>query len=293
MANEPLKVIAGAPDRPLAIGDIAIQCYVLEDESRVLTQRGVFTAFGASRGGSYRGGAEIPRFLESRVLSSYISSELRVALKTPIPFKLPEGGVAHGYLATLLPEICNVIQCARSDGKLTSRQRFLADRVDILMRGLATVGIIGLIDEATGYQALREKRALATFLEKFIAKELQKWIRTFPDEYYTEIFRLNRWDHKEGVKRPQIIGHYTNEIVYERLAPGVLEELRRLNPVGPRGIRRNRHHQWLTPVTGHPKLREHLAGVIALMQTSLTWPHFMQKVDHVYRKHGSQLTLLD
>lgn len=31
------------------------------------------------------------------------------------------------------------------------------------------MGIIGLVDEATGYQEIRAKSALATILEKFIA----------------------------------------------------------------------------------------------------------------------------
>ena len=37
--QKPLKVIAGAPDKPLKIGDIEIDCYVLEGEKRVLSQR--------------------------------------------------------------------------------------------------------------------------------------------------------------------------------------------------------------------------------------------------------------
>jgi len=37
--QQPLKVIAGTPDRPLIIGDIEIPCYVLEDETRVLSVR--------------------------------------------------------------------------------------------------------------------------------------------------------------------------------------------------------------------------------------------------------------
>ena len=48
------------------------------------------------------------------------------------------------------------------------------------MRGLARVGIIALVDEATGFQRIREERALATILEKFIAKEIQPWAMTFP-----------------------------------------------------------------------------------------------------------------
>ena len=108
--------------------------------------------------------------------------------------------------------------------KLQQLVRLHAKRADILIRGLAIVGIIALVDEVTSYQRLREERALATILEKFIAKELQPWTRTFPYEFYNQIFRLKGWPGPEGTKRPVIIAQYTNDIVYERLAHGVLQE---------------------------------------------------------------------
>ena len=48
------------------------------------------------------------------------------------------------------------------------------------MRGLATVGIIALVDETTGCQRIRTERALAAILEKFIAKELPTVDTHFP-----------------------------------------------------------------------------------------------------------------
>ncbi len=290
-SNQPLEVIAGASDRPLVIGEIEIPCYVLADETRVLSQRGVFSTFGTSRGGSKRGGAQIPRFLESRTLHSYIPSELRAALKDPILFTLPDGGLAYGYPAGLLPAICDVILSARSEGRLSKRQVHLADRADLLLRGLATVGIIGLVDEATGYQEVRARRALATILEEFIAKELQPWTKTFPYEFYAEIFRLHGWPGPHGAKRPSVIGHYTNDIVYARLAPGVLDELRRLNPKQSSGNRRNRHHQWFTTEYGHPKLREHLAAVTALMRAATDWDDFLWLLQRAYPIVNTQLPL--
>ena len=52
--KKPLKVIAGAPDRPLVIGEIAIPCYVLEGETRVLSQRGLQSSIGLGTGGGTR-----------------------------------------------------------------------------------------------------------------------------------------------------------------------------------------------------------------------------------------------
>ena len=190
--TEPLKVIAGAPDRPLIIGDIEIPCYVLEDETRVLSQRGFLGAIGrsVSRPG---GGEQLPAFLSSERLKPFISNELAAA-SNPILFQPPDGGrSAYGYPAALLPQVCEVYLRARDAGVLQKQQAHIAEQADILIRGLATVGIIALVDEATGYQEIRAREALATILEKFIAEELQPWTKTFPYEFYSLIYKLRGW----------------------------------------------------------------------------------------------------
>lgn len=189
-------------------------------------------------------------------------------------------------------------RCARpswtqtKDGILRGRQRDLAEVADLLIRGFAQVGIIALIDEATGYQEIRAKRALAEILEKFIAKELQPWTRRFPEEFYQQIFRLRGWQYDPTtVKRPSIIGKMTNDLIYDRLAPGVLDELRRRNPVTEGGHRSHHHHQWFTEDVGHPRLREHLHAVIALMKASSTWNQFKRSIGRAFPKPGEAIPL--
>ena len=288
----PLEVIAGAPDRPLTIGEVEIPCYVLEGETRVLSQSGMFSGLGLARRGlvPVEGGAQIPRFAASKAIKPFVSGELMHGLTNPILFTV-SGTEAYGFPATILPKICKAVLDARRAGSLNHQQRRLAQRCEILIQGLATVGIVALVDEATGYERIREERSLAAILERFIAEELQPWTRTFPFEFYEEIFRLHGWPGPEGVKRPGVIGHYTNNIVYERLAPGVLDELRKLNPTQPSGNRRNRHHQWFTPDIGHPKLKEHLAAVIALMRASDDWPSFQYSLQRAFPTLNSQLPL--
>ena len=276
--HEPLKVIAGTPDRPLVIGDIEIPCYVLEDETRVLTQRGMVSGLGMARGGSSHGGGDrLAHFVHQKTLNRFISEDLVTVTVSPIRFRAPNGAIAHGYPATLLVDLCRVVLEARDAGVLQKQQQHIAERADFLIRGLAKVGIIALVDEATGYQEIRERRALATILEKFIAKELQPWTKTFPYEFYQQIFRLKGWPMPSGgksIKGPRVIGRYTNDIVYDRLAPGVLEELQRLTPKLPNGQRPNKFFQWFTPDLGHPKLKEHLAAVTALMRAAPNWTIF-------------------
>ena len=294
--QKPLKVIAGTPDRPLIINDIEIDCYVLEDETRVLSQRGLLKSVGFTRGGPRNEpetegiGAQMPRFVGQKWISPFISNNLMSVLKKPIIFQAPTGATAYGYPATALVDLCNAILEANEQGAATPRQNSFVERAMVLIRGLATVGVIALVDEATGYQRIREERALATILEKFISKELQPWTKTFDYEFYNQIFRLKKWPGPNGVARPSVIGHYTNDIVYSRLAPGVLEELRRVNPTLPSGKgRRNTHHQWFTPDLGHPKLKEHLAAVTALMRASTNWDIFIRNLNRAFPKSEQQL----
>ena len=291
-AAPPLKVIAGEPDRPLVIGDIEIPCYVLEDETRVLSQRGFLGALSMARASVRDGGDRMVIFLEQNTFAPHVTAKTLAETKQPILFTPLHGGrTAYGYSATLLTDICEVVLASRAAGGLQRRQLHIAERCEILIRGLARVGIIALVDEATGYQRIREERALATILEKFLDQELQPWTRTFPFAFYGEIFRLKGWGSADGVRRPSVIGHYTNDFVYDRIAPGVLAELRTRNPVLPQGWRKNRHHQWFTPEFGHPSLKAHLEAVTALMRASSNWDSFKRNLNRAYPKEGNTIPL--
>ena len=78
----------------------------------------------------------------------------------PIRFRIPTGSLANAYPATLLADLCDVVIDARNAGVLQKQQMHIAERCDQLMRGFARVGIIGLVDEATGYQEIRSNALL-------------------------------------------------------------------------------------------------------------------------------------
>jgi len=111
------------------------------------------------------------------------------------------------------------------------------------------------------------------------AKELRKWVKIFPADFYRELFRLRGLPYKGSVKRPQYVGHLTNDLVYSRLAPGVLDELRRVTPRDDKGRLKNPLFQRLTENLGHPRLLEHLASVTALMRACDTWDQFVPMID--------------
>jgi P63C domain len=265
---------------------VEIECHNLVDGTRLLSRIGVLKAIG--RTGKAKGGRafddefKLPVFLTAKNLKPFITSDL-IENSMPVMFIPQEGGSPIiGYKAELLPKICEVFLKLRDDGDVLENQKHIVKQSDILMRGLAHVGIIALVDEATGYQRDRAKEALAQILEKFIAKELQPWTKTFPVEFYQHIFRLQKWPFDpKSVKRPSVIGHYTNNIVYKRLAPNVLDELRKKNPIID-GRRKHKLFQWLTGEIGHPKLKSHIDGVLALMRVSDSWEGFIKLVRKAY-----------
>jgi hypothetical protein len=241
-------------------------------------------ALGMSIGGGGKGeGDRLGRFLQSNSINPYVSSDLTSRIKTPIRFQAPTGGsVATGYEATILPDICDAILASRRDGKLRPQQAHIADQAEILVRGLARVGIIALVDEATGYQEVRDRKALEEILNKYISEEFRKWTKTFPDEYFSNMFRLRGWKAASTpTARPGALAQYTNDIVYARLAPGVLEELQNLNPTDGHGRRKKKLFQHLTGDYGHPKLKKHLDDVVVLMQAAGSWQEFRKLLERV------------
>jgi hypothetical protein len=281
---------------PLRIGDVEIPCAVLEDGTRVLSRFGFMTAIGrkgkAKGGRQYDQESKVPVFLTAANLKPFVDDEL-LRNSRPIMFRPRQGaGVAIGYKADLLPQVCNVFLDAKDAGALQRNQLHIAERCKVLSRGFAVVGITALIDEATGFQDDRARDALAKILEAFIAKELRKWVRTFPVDYYKELFRLRGLPYAETLKSPSYIGHLTNDLVYARLAPGVLTELRQKNPViADKGRRRHKHFQWLSDEVGDPKLRQHLSNVVTLMKASDNWDDFKRMIDRALPPY-SRLPLL-
>lgn len=274
----------------LNIAGMELPVAVTSDGSRLMISKAFMTALGRPWKGSYAH-TELPNFISAKNLSQFITPALRDVLD-PVEFINKRGQKAQGYRVELLQLVCEAYLDARNAGNvLTQSQERVAVQSEILLRGFARIGIIGLVDEATGYQRDRATDALAKILEEFIAKELQPWIHTFDEEFYEQLFRLRGLEFpRDTVKRPQYFGHLTNDIVYRRLAPGVLEQLKKTEPKLPSGKRRGKIHQRLTPELGHPKLREHLASVTTIMDLSEDYQDFMQKLNKRHPRFNENLS---
>jgi hypothetical protein len=267
---------------------------VLETGKRLLTQETFLTSIGragkAKAGtGSFTTVDGLPPFLAAENLKDFISDELRQST-TPIFFRNDKGIRAAGYEAKLLPMVCEVYLKFR-DKKLRNQepipinQKHIVEACDLLMRGLAHVGIVALVDEATGYQEYRAKDELSRILEAYIAEELRPWIRTFPEEFFKQIYRIHNWPYRVGsTKRTQYVGKLINKLVYEQLPPPVLPTLKELNPVTEKGYRKHKHFQFLTADTGNIHLDRQITAVTMLLKVSDDKADFWENFKKAFAK---------
>ncbi|MFX0201333.1 MAG: P63C domain-containing protein [Candidatus Hodarchaeota archaeon] len=278
----------------LKIGERQLACAVLEDGTRVISRNAIFRAFGRTKRGRKKDEIRVPNmpsFIDANNLQPFIGEDLRRELRQ-IRFRNINGRLVPGFNAKILPLICDVYLAARSAGILTWQQLPLAAASEILVRSFSKIGIIALVDEATGYQEIRDRLALQRILDQYLTDEWAEWTKTFPDEYYKELFKLKGVPYPPTSRnRPSYVEHWTNDIVYSRLAPGVLNELKNKNPRQPTGHRRRRHHQYLTRDYGHPVLKEHLSNIIFLMKSCTKWDDFKRRLSRASPKYGDTIPL--
>jgi hypothetical protein len=293
------RVLCGSPDRPLRIADIEIPCYVLEDERRVVVQSGMISALGMTKGGSsHRGGTRLAKFVSSQTLGPFASQELIAGTQQPILFRTPSGAIALGFEATILADICDMVLAARKAERLQKQQEHIAERAEILLRAFARVGIVALVDEATGFQEIRARDDLHKILEAYIAKELLPWTKRFPDEFFREMFRVWGWPWPpadlayRGPQGPRYAGKLVRQLVYEKLPPGVLDRLDEINPPDEKWQRRNRFPQGLTQSIGQPHLDKLVAQITMLFRLSDDPDSFWRQHRRAFPKRGDQIELL-
>lgn len=290
----------------LNIGGMKLPCAVIQGPNgiqRVLTEGGITRAILGSRSGASKrlkkaaseGGALLPLFIAPGQLEPFINHELRDGPLTPIDY-LDSDRFIRAYDAAILPGVCDVWLRAREAGALQRQQLAKAQKAEILTRGLAQTGIVALIDEVTGYEKVRPQNALQAYLEMIIRKELAAWAKKFPDEFYENIYKLKSWAWPGMAKnRFSVVAHYTRDLVYERLGPGVLSELERKSPKTEKGYRPNKFHQWLTEDIGDPMLAQHLHALVMFQRLAIAngygWNRFLQMVDQVLPKRGTTLDL--
>lgn len=270
--------------------ELKLPCYVLDDGTRVISGRGMQNVLKMSTGDDskseeMRAGDNLTRFTRSKWFKELVTNDIGLAHFLPLVCYKGNQKI-NGYEATSLVDFCNLVLKAREDKKIkTERQAITAVQCEILVRAFAKVGIIALIDEATGYQYDREKFELQAILKLFISPDILEWQQAFHLGFYKEIFRL--WGvpfTPQNIKRkPPFIGTLTNEFVYKNLPKGsfVLKRLKEKTPKTEAGNYKVRLHQSLTPF-GKEELKKVIYSVESLAVISENKTKFKRLLQERY-----------
>jgi hypothetical protein len=266
----------------LEFAGVNIPCAVLENGKRIVSQGGLFQSFERPRKGEVRQEG-LPSIIGAKNLLPFLNERLREKCQ-PVQYYHTNGKIATGYDAELIPLICDLYLTAQDNGATLGSQAGIVQRASLIIRALATIGITALIDEATGYQYDRERDELQKILKAYIREEFLKWQARFPRKFYEEVFRIFGWTFDPmSVKRPGYLGKFTNKYVYEQLPQGVLDELRKKNPTNESGVRKHRHHQFLTDQIGVVHLDKHLTKLITIMELSDSVEDFERNFNKIFR----------
>jgi hypothetical protein len=299
-----IKYVHAVVDADIKLGDLVLTCAVLPDGMRVLSERGISRALGRTRSGSHwqkkrEQGADLPLYLTSDNLKPFIPNDLIKALSSPIWYRPTHGGrLVAGIPAPCLSDICDAWTSAEAAGKLYKSQFGIAAKARMLMRAFQKLGIIALIDEATGYQEVRAKDELQKILAAYISPTLLPWAERFPIDFFKEMFRLYGWawpynsdNDYRGPKGPRYAGKLVRAIIFDNLPPGVLPEMDRLNPPNYRWQRKYRMGQLLTENIGHPHVEKLVAVATMLFRVSDSPEEFWKNYKRAFPKSGDQIEL--
>lgn len=277
----------------LHIGDdITIPSYVLDSGERVFSLKGVVVGLIGTEGG------QLPEYLKISGLQESLPADLRPDSDGNVPalfkFDTTASGVAKiafGLSVEKFMDLCSAYSSAEDSGQLkTQRQKEIAKTANRLLRACSKVGIIALVDEATGYQYERVRDAsdfLQFKLKVFLTEEMRPWEKTFPDELWLEFGRLTNWSGPV-TSRPKWWGKLVNELVYEYLDPDVAKWLRENKPKPRHG---QNYFQWLSAQYGLKKLIEHIWMLIGMSRACFNLDELKERMAIQFGRQKVQLSL--
>lgn len=253
----------------LQIGDNELPCFVLDDGRRVISRTGATTSLTGRRGG------DLESYITVSALDGYLPTDFADNM---IGFTIQgvKNKTVRGITAESFCDLCTAYVRALEDDALRSdRQREIAAHAGMFLAASAKIGLLALIDEATGYQYDRAEDALRFKLKVFLEDEMRKWEKTFPDQLWTEFGRLTNWKGATNSQRPKYWGNLVMELIYGYLDRDVAQWLKENAPKPKTG---KNYHQWLSSQYGLKRLTEHIWMLIGMAAACQTMPELRQRM---------------
>jgi hypothetical protein len=251
-----------------------LDCYVLEDERRVVSQRGVVRALT----GSATGSAPLGRYLDRLPARfAHLAAQPEIAFASPT-------GPAKGRSVEWLSELLDAYVDAFMAGELHATQVDLARQARAIQSAAAKIGWTALVDEATGYQDVRETTALSFMYRALLLESRCQWDLMWPADFAEAVCRLH--DEPFDGTQPRFLASTYEKLYRLVLGEEVYAELKSRNPEPSFGTN---HHQWLTP-EAREVVRKQVPILTALAETCGNKEEFWARVEHRYAKRPLQLS---
>jgi hypothetical protein len=248
----------------LRIGDVELPCAVLEDGRRLFVESPLLNTLSLSQ----------PEAQETRErLQPYIAIHLG-ALPEPAKFRTRRGGGLRGLRAELLPKFCEVWLDGRKHNVLTEQELPTAEAAETLIRSFSQRGVIAAVDEATGFLFEWLRGALIKQLAPLVHEGLAFCVQDFPSDFFKEMCRLRGVAFKADMQLPEDFGDLTVDIVFSRMQPEALAELKET-------LVRGGTKKQSTPGLGHAALLQHLGLLLGLMRISADWEAFRKHLNAI------------
>ncbi|HEX9980555.1 MAG TPA: P63C domain-containing protein [Flavobacterium sp.] len=272
--DKPVKAWFASSGMHLAVKDIHLPCYVLENGQRVFDKAGVQKAM------HYTGKSKdwLNEFLENIDRYAKLPDELLESIAANPAFETSSGEIRFALQPQLLAESCRVIATAKDAGFLYLSEYKYAKAAATIYELLQSHDAVMLIDYASGYDAYKfnYKEALGRRLCETTGS-FSGWMKSFPDAFFDMLFELTgrSWKDTAGM---QEVADFIYNAVYLRLEPGLLGELNQGKPRMKYG-----KGYALTSYNEHPDLQAYLISLRKLHKDSGgNYSTFMQLIDRTY-----------
>lgn len=284
----PVVLPSAVASADLTVGDgedaPSVACYVLSDGRRIISRTSALKSIAQSEDNTL--GGDLRKYIQP--VRAYMRVDLDGELVDFTLDNINNKRVA-GITAECFLEICRAFVRARdeNDPPLTARQQDIAKRAGAFLAACANVGLIALIDEATGYQYTRAEDALQLKLRAYLEAEMRPWEKTFPDELWIEFGRLTGWQGSVQ-QRPKYWGMLVNELVYNLLDEDVADWLKNNAPPPRKG---QNYHQWLSSNYGLKRLVEHIWLLVGMASACSTMDELRYRMAEKFGKQEIQLRM--
>ena len=246
-----MKAVFGLPTQLLKINAIDLECYLLENATRVIGKNKLEKSLGLDS----KNENSLLEFVT--IISKYtsVSDNIIAVLQTPISFevKLEDGSekVVSGYPSSLLIPLCTSIVKAKNGGFLSVNQLKTAKTAEKILKPLETKLVNYLIDEVTGFTFFKEnaKEQFKNYFLKIKNDAAFEWMVTFTDVFYEDLFLFMTSNWHDLRYNPSRMADFIYSLIYLRIDDKILDELRNTKPkrsyVSKNGGFLNREHSKL------------------------------------------------